>query len=200
MLYGSPKEKVEMIIREYAEECRCFTKNQAYYMCPGYPAEMVERVLRKMERDHKIYSGSLENDHFTTSRFDGFDATSARCLWPVLVHKEDAVIGETANYWLVKGKGPFAYSYLLNGAAYDVMYLNDNNKAGLIIIDRMYEEEREANSGEHKYIFVIDSEEYIDTLPVIEAPHLFAIIHEDNEESPVEFISDTAGEEAGEEG
>lgn len=198
--YTESDERVHNIgatLLSYAEECGCFTRGQAYYMRPATVETSIDFVLRKLEESRLIHQVPTSNDWFTSSALEPFSEDRAKALWVMLVHKGERILNHDPGYFFIRGRAPFEISYILDDTAYDVMTLNDSNRSSLILIDRAYKSGQEANEGPHKYIFVIEDESIIDRLPVIEAPHLFAIVRLNDTDNPVTLINDT--EENGDE-
>ena len=175
-------------IMVYALALGSFTRKQAYLMLPQKKNETVDKLLFRMQKTHYIFADPLDNDCFTSSPLIEFDDDIATALWPVLIHKGDILPDTNPGFWVGRGRYPATISYLLNGKFYDVMFLTEKTKGILIYVDREYEQEKEAGSGEHKYLFIIYNETLIKKLPKISAPHYFVLVDEDNDENPVRFI------------
>lgn len=191
--YSDSDERVHNIgatLMSYADECGCFTAGQAYYMRPATVETSIDHVLRKLTESRLIHQVPTANDWYTSSALEPFSEDRAKALWVMLVHKGERILNHDPGFFFIRGRAPFEISYILEDTAYDVMTLTEKNKANLILIDRAYKSGQEANEGPHKYIFVIENEDIIEKLPVIEAPHLFAIVRLGDIDNPVTFIED----------
>lgn len=177
-------------IMAYALALGSFTRKQAYLMLPQKKNETVDRLLFRMQKIGWIFPDPLDADRFTSSPLIEFEEDIATALWPVLIHKGDALPETASSFWVGRGRYPAAVSYLLDGKFYDVMLLAEETKGVLIYVDREYEQEKEENCGEHKYLFILPNEALIKKLPRIRAPHYFVLVDETDDENPVKFIKD----------
>lgn len=177
------------IVMNYAETLGSFTRQQAYLMITERSNQTVDKLLYRMKKMNWIWQIEGSEDRFTLSPMAPFDEDMAKALWPVLVHKGDVPAG-SGRLWIGKGSCPAKISYLLDGKFYDVILLGEENRAVLIYVEREYETEKDGRKGVHKYVFVVPERDFIKTLPKIEAPHIFAVVDEENEREPVSFLED----------
>jgi hypothetical protein len=186
-------------IMEYAEKCLCFTRQQAYYMRPLTVETSIDYVLQRLVETRMLKYDMGNTDRFILNSQVAFDYDKVNALWVLLTHKGERILGCETGFWIAKGRMPYQISYIFNNTLYDVMTVRETNKMDLVLIEREYKQEEEdglhdgtntENKYPHKYIFVIDNEDVINKLPLINVPHLFAVVDGNNVENPVDFIED----------
>lgn len=188
-------------IKAYADLTGSFTRKQAYAMRPDQEPYVVDRALWKAMQRRIILPAAEEKNfnypdvqHFRAHEMRPFDPDKANMLWPLLVKKGDIVYGKNTknktDIWMTHGTYPSEVTFLLDGVLYDTIPLNEANKSLLIQVDREYQRNKEAGTGDQYCIFMIDNEDFIDTLPLIDVPHEFCIVNPPEFENPITTITE----------
>jgi len=166
------------IILAYANVCGVFTKEQAYLMVPDKHYTSIDKVLKGLKTSRRVFS--KEGDYYTMNPIAPIDYNMLRCLWVLLDFKEDC-IPNTQNFLLAPSVKPSFITCVRNNIAYDIVPINAGEAATILLLDGKYAAENEhATSDEvvHKFILAVPNKSVVTTLPVMKAPHIFAVVNE----------------------
>lgn len=163
-------------IMEYAKACGVFTKEQAYLMWPEKHYSTIDKALRGLVVHRNVF---LQGErYYLVNPRATIDYDMIRCLWVLLDMKGDAK-PNTKEFWLSRSVRPAYISYVKNSILYDIVPVNRGEDAILRAIDTQYQEEKSSSDENyHKYIIVVPNMDVLETLPIVNAPHIFAIVND----------------------
>lgn len=166
-------------IMDYVKASGCFSRAQAYLMLQDKHYSTVDKTLYALTKERYIFQ--VDTDYFVGNPRGKINYDMIACLWVLLDMKGNLVPG-TDKFFLNNGTRPSYLSYVINGIMYDIVPLDRTEMIVMKYIDEQYAREKaELPESEHRYLFLMKSEDDIAKTPSIKAPHMFALVKEIDE-------------------
>lgn len=163
-------------IREYARICGCFTREQAYLMFLDKHYETIDKLLNTMCQQRILFK---KNDrYYTLNPAIKFNYEMMNCLWVMLDLKGNS-LPNTDDFYFTRCSKPALIAFAKKNILYEIVPVDSSSSEDIIFLNRQYESESNGVLDDsHQYILVIPNTDVVENLPVLNAPHMFAIVND----------------------